>query len=216
MGYTEKMDSISILQTLAKWVIPVLFAITLHEVAHGWAASKLGDPTAKMLGRLTLNPLKHIDPIGTVFLPLVMLFTTGFVFGWAKPVPVTWQNLSRPKRDIALVAAAGPAANFVMAIGWGLLFKIGVLMHSGALQGMGEAGIAINVILIALNVLPIPPLDGSRVVLSFLSGSLAVFYSRLEPFGFIIIVLLILTNILPMLMSPIMGLLYQFMRMLIG
>ncbi len=210
------MSEIAFLQTLAKWVIPVLFAITVHEVAHGWIANKLGDPTAKMLGRLTLNPVKHIDPIGTIVLPLLMVFTTGFVFGWAKPVPITWQNLRHPKRDIALVAIAGPGANLAMAIFWAIIFKFGLLMESSALQGMGEAGIAVNIILIALNMLPIPPLDGSRVVASFLPGPWAWQYSRLERYGFIIIIVLLVTNILPKLMLPIVKVLYQFIVALVS
>lgn len=209
------MDSFTILNTLAKWVIPVLFAITVHEVAHGWVANKLGDPTAKMLGRLTLNPVKHIDPIGTVALPLLMVFTTGFVFGWAKPVPITWQNLRSPKRDVALVALAGPGANLLMAVMWALVLKLGLITQSQGLQGMGEAGVAVNIILIALNMLPIPPLDGSRVVASFLPDKLAWHYSRLEQFGFIIIIVLLVVGLLPKLMWPIVHVLYQFITALI-
>ena len=122
------MMELSLIQKIAVWSLPVLFAITVHEVAHGWVARRLGDPTAFMMGRLTLNPLKHIDPVGTVVVPLVLLMLGGFIFGWAKPVPVTWQNLRQPKRDMALVALAGPGANLLMAIGWGIVAKIGFLI----------------------------------------------------------------------------------------
>lgn len=196
------MDELNLLQRVAVWAIPVLFAITVHEVAHGFVALRLGDPTAKMLGRLSLNPIKHIDPLGTVVLPLVMLLLGGFIFGWAKPVPVTWENLRNPKRDMALVAAAGPLTNLLMALFWALLMRlsIGLGPEPGSalvfLLYVSAAGIQINVILAVLNMLPLPPLDGGRVAVGLLPGPLSWQLSRLEPFGFIIILALLATQML--------------------
>lgn len=202
------MNSIALFQKIAIWTIPVLFAITVHEVAHGWVANKLGDPTAKMLGRLTLNPIKHIDLLGTIIVPILLLMIGGFIFGWAKPVPITWQNLKNPRRDTALVAIAGPLANLLMALIWALLVKLGLYLTEGNTFGlililMGIAGISINVILMVLNLLPIPPLDGSRVVASFLPGRLAYRYNLLEPFGFLILLALIFTGVLSYILYPI-------------
>ena len=205
------MNSLNVVQQIAVWALPVLFAITVHEVAHGWVAQRLGDPTAMMLGRLTLNPIKHIDPIGTVAVPLLLMLTSGFIFGWAKPVPITWENLKHPKRDMILVAAAGPGANFVMAWFWALIMKLAQIMPeiSPSTQSlaigliyMGAAGIQINIILMVLNLLPLPPLDGGRVVAGFLPDPLAWKFSRIEPYGFIILLLLLVTNILPMILRP--------------
>jgi Zn-dependent protease len=196
------MQDLNTVQTIAVWALPVLFAITIHEVAHGWVAKKLGDPTAMMLGRLTLNPLKHIDPIGTVLVPLALVLMGGFIFGWAKPVPVTWANLKNPKRDMALVALAGPASNLVMAFGWALIMKLGFVVGNELswlawpLIYMGGAGIAINGILMLLNLLPIPPLDGGRVMAGLLPGPWAWQLSRLEPYGLMIIVGLMVTGML--------------------
>ena len=203
------MMELSLVQKIAIWVLPVLFAITLHEVAHGWVAKQLGDPTASMLGRLTLNPLKHIDPIGTVLVPLVLLALGGFIFGWAKPVPVTYQNLHHPKRDMALVALAGPMANLMRAIGWGIIAKIGyMIVMSFPFAGqpmiyMGGAGILINIILMVLNLLPLPPLDGGRVMTGILPGPLAYKFSRLEPYGFFILLGLLATGILGQVLGPV-------------
>ncbi len=199
---------LSIPQLIAIWVLPILFAITVHEVAHGWVAYRLGDPTAKMLGRLTLNPIKHIDPIGTIVVPGVLLIIGGFIFGWAKPVPITWDNLGKPKRDMALVAAAGPIANLLMALIWALIAKIGFLIGNGLawlalpMVYMGQAGIIINLLLMILNLIPIPPLDGSRVVSSLLPGPLAWKYNRLEPYGFFILLGLLVTGVLAKIMGP--------------
>ncbi len=188
----------------------MLFAITLHEVGHGWAAKQLGDPTAEQMGRLTLNPFKHIDPMGTVVVPLVAFFLSGFIFGWAKPVPVNWGKLRNRKRDIALVALAGPGANLAMIVIWLLLAK---MFMSGAEQNnifamvvvwMAWAGIIINSLLMILNLFPIPPLDGSRVVYSLLPDKVAYQYLRLEPFGLIILVVLLVTGILFKVMGPIL------------
>ena len=191
------MDDLNMMQRIAVWALPVLFAITVHEVAHGWIALRLGDKTAMMLGRLTLNPLKHIDPIGTVLLPLVMLMLGGFIFGWAKPVPVTWENLKHPKRDMALVAAAGPLANLMMVLLWALIFKVCLLLGDylsfsiTLILLMCVAGILINLLLMFFNLLPIPPLDGGRIMSSVLPSKLEWQYNRIEPYGILIILLLV-------------------------
>ncbi len=189
-------------------IIPLIFAITVHEVAHGWVAWKLGDPTAKMLGRLTLNPIKHIDPIGTIVVPLFLFVTSGFMFGWAKPVPVNKKNLASPDKSMALVAVAGPAANLLMAIGWFVVLKIGISMSpssTGALWflQMAQVGIFFNIILMALNILPIPPLDGSRILYWLLPPRLATKLDLIEPYGFFIIIGLMLTGVLSAILTPV-------------
>ena len=200
--------SLNPVQLLAVAAIPLLFAITVHEVAHGWVARRLGDPTALMMGRLTLNPIKHIDPIGTLVVPVFLLMAGGFIFGWAKPVPVTWENLRNPKRDMALVSAAGPLANLVMAVFWALVAKLALTVGLQApwaaqpLIIMGELGIIFNLILMVLNLLPIPPLDGSRVVSSILPPRWAYLYGRIEPFGIVVIILLLATGLLVGMIGP--------------
>jgi len=190
------------LQIIAIAIIPTLFAIVVHEVAHGWVAFRLGDSTAYMMGRLTLNPLKHIDLIGTILVPVIMILTMGFAFGWAKPVPVNFHNLRHPRRDTALVAAAGPGANLLMAIAWALIIKItSVLPASVAVVAlplfyMGIFGIMINLILMVFNLIPIPPTDGGRIATTLLPPSLGYQLSRLEPFGMLIILLLLLSGVL--------------------
>ena len=202
------MEELTTIQRIVVWALPVLFAITVHEVSHGWVARKLGDPTAMMMGRLTLNPLKHIDPIGTVVVPIVLLLMGGFIFGWAKPVPVTWENLKNPKRDMALVAIAGPTSNLLMAILWALIMKVGLMLGpvyetlAWPLIYMGGAGIAINAILMLLNLLPVPPLDGGRVLAGLLPGPWAWKLSRLEPYGLIIMVVLLATGMLGKFLGP--------------
>lgn len=205
------MDDLSLVQRISIWVLPVLFAITLHEVAHGWVANKLGDNTAKSLGRLSLNPLRHIDPVGTILVPGLLLAFGGFIFGWAKPVPVDWGRLRHPRRDVALVAAAGPAINLAMALVWAVLLRLALEMPENLeyaalpLGLMGKAGIAINTVLMVLNLLPIPPLDGSRIVSSLLPLKAAIQYSRIEPYGFWILLILIYTDILGrILVGPLM------------
>jgi Zn-dependent protease len=191
-------------------ILPLLFAITVHEVAHGWVAKQFGDPTAQRLGRLTLNPAKHIDPVGTVLAPLLLLFMSGgrFAFGWAKPVPITWENLRHPKRDMAIVAAAGPAANLVMAFGWAIIAKLGASLTGSFDWGaqpiflMGKIGIQINVILMILNLIPLPPLDGGRVAVGLLPGPWAWRLARVEPFGFFILLALLFTGILADIIDP--------------
>lgn len=196
----------TIAQKIAIWALPVLLAITFHEVAHGWTARALGDHTAERAGRLSLNPLKHIDPIGTILVPGILLVLGGFLFGWAKPVPVVMGNLRNPRRDMALVALAGPLSNLAMAIAWGLLIKL-VLPHidgGGIWLGityMARAGITINIVLMVLNLIPIPPLDGSRIVSGFLPANAARQYNRLEPYGLIILLLLMVTGVLATIMT---------------
>ncbi len=196
------------LQVLSVWALPVLFAITLHEVAHGWTARHFGDMTAAQLGRLSLNPIKHIDPIGTVLVPAVLLFLGGFVFGWAKPVPVNMFHLHNPKRDMAIVAAAGPAANLVMALIWALIAKLGMSLYGAVdwvalpLILMGQAGIAINLVLMLLNLLPLPPLDGGRVVAGMLPDNLSYQYGRIEPLGLFILLGLLALGVLGKILSP--------------
>lgn len=189
------------LQLLCIWALPVLFAITVHEAAHGYVAYRLGDPTAKLMGRVTLNPLKHIDWVGTVLVPGILVLLTGFVFGWAKPVPVDWRNLRNRRRDSALVAAAGPGVNLLMALFWGLLAKMAMLLAGMGtpavfLFAVGRAGIQINVALAILNLIPIPPLDGSRVMASLLPPQVAMRYNSIEPFGFMILLALMFSGAL--------------------
>ena len=197
---------------LAIWTLPVLFAITLHEVAHGWMAYKLGDSTAKMLGRLSLNPIRHIDPVGTVAVPaLLLLIGAPFLFGWAKPVPVSFRNLKNDRKDMVLVAVAGPAANLLMAVGWMVLLSI--LYHFGAgenpviqgFQDMAQAGVSINLILLVFNLLPIPPLDGGRVLTGIVPNDVARILDSMEPYGMIIVIALMSFGWLNTLISPLIG-----------
>ena len=205
------MDINSIIYNIAVWTIPVLFAITIHEVAHGWVANILGDKTAKMLGRLSLNPIKHIDPIGTVVVPLAMVvLQTGFVFGWAKPVPVNSRNFKSPRKDMAIVAAAGPISNLIMAVFWVFIFKLGVsvIPDQAIAQGimaMGRAGIIINIILFVFNLFPIPPLDGSKVLAGFLPQSLANLMDKIEPYGLFIVLGLVYLGVLNTIMDPVLN-----------
>lgn len=202
------MMQLSLPQTIVVWSLPVLFAITLHEVAHGWVASKFGDQTARLSGRLTLNPLKHIDPVGTVIVPLILLTLGGFIFGWAKPVPVDVRNLGSPKRDMAIVALAGPLSNFLMAFFWAAIAKLGMYLSAGDTAGaqllfyMGQAGIMINVMLALLNCLPIPPLDGGRVLCGILPNRWSWQVMRIEPVGFLILLLLMFLGVLSAILSP--------------
>ena len=205
------MPELNLISTLFVFVIPVIFAVTLHEVAHGWVASRFGDQTARSMGRLTLNPIKHIDPVGTIVVPTIMYFASGFIFGWARPVPVNWRNLGHPRRDMALVAIAGPVANLLMLIFWAISAKI--IMLSGIdsnymtqlLLIMCSIGITINIVLMILNLFPLLPLDGGRVLTAMLPPNLAIPFSRLEPYGLIILVLLLISGILWKILMPVIG-----------
>jgi len=205
------MDLALIIQTVTLYAIPVLFAITLHEAAHGYVARHFGDPTAWMEGRITLNPLKHIDPVGTVVVPLLILLvsTGGFLFGWAKPVPVNFGNLRNPKRDMLWVAAAGPGVNLAMALGWAALMKLSWEMpmnyFSMPMAEMAKTGILINVSLMVLNLLPLPPLDGGRIAVSLLPHRAAWRFAQLERWGFPILLVLLFTGILGDVMRPLMS-----------
>ncbi|MES9992652.1 MAG: site-2 protease family protein [Candidatus Thiodiazotropha sp.] len=206
------MQGLTLIQKLAIFILPLIFAITVHEAAHGWMAKRLGDKTAEMLGRVTLNPIKHIDPIGTILVPLGVYVMTGFMFGWAKPVPVNWNNLRQPKRDMGLVALAGPGANLIMALIWALLVYAGALMLAHfqwlamPLILMGVTGVLFNAILMALNLLPVPPLDGGRIVYSLLPPKQAEAYSRLESFGLFIVLFLLISGLLSVILWPVVGL----------
>jgi Zn-dependent protease len=196
-------------QKIFIWLIPILLAITLHEAAHGFVAYRLGDDTAKKAGRITLNPFKHVDLVGTIILPVVLFMTTSFIFGWAKPVPVVAEKLRSPKRDMALVALAGPLSNFIMALLWMAAVKLGISLaqhdiYAGfPLLYMGKSGVMINLILMVLNLFPIPPLDGSRVLAFLLPTPWDRRFNQLHPLiGFMIILLLISTGILSTVMTP--------------
>lgn len=203
------MDTLSFAQKIAVYLIPILFAVTVHEAAHGFVANRLGDPTARLQGRVTLNPIPHIDLIGTVILPLLLVTFGGFIFGWAKPVPIDWKKLHHPRRDIALVAAAGPLSNILMAIFWALTMNLAIPL--GKINAeymvwmfyMCSAGIFVNVMLGLLNLIPIPPLDGSRIMSSLLPPRWAYYYSRIEPYGFIILLALLFIGVLNDVLMPI-------------
>ncbi|MGC9456979.1 MAG: site-2 protease family protein [Halothiobacillaceae bacterium] len=213
---------LTLIQKISIGILPILFAITLHEVAHGWVADRLGDRTARLAGRLTLNPIKHVDPIGTVILPLAMYALTGFVFGWAKPVPVDPRNLRAPRRDMAIVAAAGPLSNLLMAVGWALLMALGVhgmgqsTWYGEPLALMGQIGVFVNLLLMVFNLLPIPPLDGGRVLVSMVPPRIGAQIARVEPFGFLILLVLLFTGVLSMTLLPIMSQLMTGLYGLVG
>ena len=204
-------------QTLLIWVIPVLLAITLHEAAHGWTASKFGDHTARMMGRVTLNPVRHIDPVGTVIVPLALLImSTGFIFGWAKPVPINFNALRSPKSGMIWVALAGPGANLIMAIGWLFVAILSVNINMPVILKMAGAGIFINLLLAVFNLLPIPPLDGSRVISALLPNPLAYKYNQLERYGFVILIGLMFIGGFSYIVWPIVGLALNSLSVLSG
>jgi Zn-dependent protease len=204
---------LSLPQLIAVYALPLILGITLHEAAHAWVASMLGDQTARMLGRVTMNPLKHIDPMGTLIVPGLMLLaakmagSAGGFFGWAKPVPVVWANLRSPRRDMGLVAAAGPMANILMALGWAILLKMALMfdVQEEFLRRMFLAGISVNLVLAALNLLPILPLDGGRILVSLLPRNAANALSLLEPYGMFILLGLVATGFLSTLIGPFVG-----------
>lgn len=204
------------MQLIAVWVLPIVFAITVHEAAHAYVAFYYGDQTAKLQGRLSLNPLKHLDWMGTVIVPVLMIVFTGFAFGWAKPVPIDGRNLKNPRKDMIWIAFAGPFSNFVMGLLWALILRVALSMD---LQSMAVlfviltavAGIMINTILLVLNLLPLPPLDGSRILSGLLPVRLAIQYNKLEPYGFFIIIALMLFGLLGFILNP---LIILFLRMM--
>lgn len=217
------MNEVNLIQKIAIYALPLLFAITVHEAAHGYAARRLGDRTAQMLGRLTLNPIKHIDPIGTVLVPLLLLISgAGFIFGWAKPVPVSPRNFKNPGKDMAMVAAAGPASNLVMALFWALIMRL----VAGPLSGIGNAvepiflmaqfGVIINALLAVLNMLPIPPLDGGRVAVGLLPPKPSMTLAQVEPYGMWILVGLMVTGLLSPILWPGVSLVTKLITTLVG
>lgn len=215
-------DFSQIIQLLSVSIIPMIFAITVHEAAHGWLANRLGDPTAKSMGRLTFNPIPHIDLVGTILVPLVMFVTSGFLFGWAKPVPINGNNLRVYRRDMAYVAIAGPASNLLMALAWVIILK---LAHSLAgffpavavpLASMAQVGVYFNLILMLLNLIPLPPLDGSRVLAWLVPPRIALLLDRIEPYGFFILLGLLFLGFWQAVVGPIFQVLYRGLLALVG
>jgi Zn-dependent protease len=212
------MDVSHLIQTFAVYALPVLFAITLHEAAHGYVARHFGDMTAFAQGRVSLNPLRHIDPVGTILVPLVILLLSGgrFLFGWAKPVPVNYSALRQPKRDMMWVAAAGPLSNLAMALGWAVLLRLALLLpanfFSAPMAEMAKAGILVNLVFMFLNLLPILPLDGGRITASLLPHRMAWQYSKLEPWGLPILLILLVTNLLDVVLNPLIDMSSSLIR----
>lgn len=215
------MDLTNLIQTVLIYALPVLFAITVHEAAHGYTARHFGDNTATMMGRVTLNPIKHIDPVGTVLMPLVLYFATSgaFLFGYAKPVPVNFHHLRNPKRDMVWVALAGPGSNLAQAILWGaaLYLCAGLGLHEPFVLQMCKGGILVNVVMFVFNLFPMPPLDGGRIVVGLLPPRLAWQYSKIEPYGFFIVMALVVTGIASRLwMYPLMNLTYAVVDLILS
>ena len=212
------METAQLIQTVLIYALPVIFAITLHEAAHGYAAQRLGDPTAAMMGRVTLNPFPHIDPIGTILMPLLLYFSTGgtFLFGYAKPVPVRFDRLRHPKRDMVWVALAGPGMNLLQALLWGVLLY--VLVGAGLTElfflEMCKAGMLTNVVMFVFNLFPLPPLDGGRILVGLLPWRQALMVSRIEPWGFYIVMALVITGVISSVwMRPLMDLTFDLLRL---
>ncbi|MFO1211757.1 MAG: site-2 protease family protein [Paenacidovorax caeni] len=214
------MDINNLIQTVLIYALPVLFSITVHEAAHGYAARHFGDNTAYMLGRCTLNPLKHIDPVGTILMPLLLYFATSgaFLFGYAKPVPVQFGRLRNPKRDMVWVALAGPASNFVQAIFWAILWVLlpGLGVEEPFFVEMAQAGVLVNLVMWAFNLFPLPPLDGGRILVGLLPWTQAHFVARMEPWGFVIVMGLVIAGVVGALwLRPLMSLGYGVIHLLI-
>ena len=214
------MDLAQIIQTVTLYAIPVLFAITLHEAAHGYVAHHYGDPTAYLLGRVTLNPARHIDPLGTIAMPLLLYFATAgnFLFGYAKPVPVNFSRLRNPKRDMIWVALAGPGANFVQAVVWtlGLYLLLATGVDERFWLDMCRAGVGVNLVMFAFNLFPLPPLDGGRILVGLLPWRQAALLARVEPWGFFIVMALVISGIVGTLwLRPLMGLTGAFIDLLL-
>lgn len=214
------MDIAQTLQTILIYALPVLFSITIHEAAHGYAARHFGDHTASMLGRITLNPLKHIDPVGTILVPALLYFSTSgaFLFGYAKPVPVNFNNLRNPKRDMIWVALAGPASNLVQALLWLALFivLIGVGVEERFFLQMAKGGVLVNLVMWAFNLFPLPPLDGGRILVGLLPWKQAHMVSRIEPWGFFIVMALVIAGVVGSLwLRPLMSLGYSTINLLL-
>jgi Zn-dependent protease len=215
------MDFAHLIQTVTLYAIPVLLAITLHEAAHGYAAKHFGDNTAYMMGRVTLNPFPHIDPMGTIVMPLLLYIATSgaFLFGYAKPVPVRFGNLRNPKRDMIWVALAGPGSNFAQALIWGALLYLyqGIGVSEPFLVEMAQGGVLVNVVMCVFNLFPLPPLDGGRILVGLLPLRQALLVSRVEPWGFFIVMALVLAGVVSNLwMQPLMGLAYQLIHLLLS
>ncbi|MDP2450341.1 MAG: site-2 protease family protein [Polaromonas sp.] len=214
------MDFANLIQTVAIYALPVLFAITVHEAAHGYVARHFGDNTAWMLGRVTLNPLKHIDPLGTILMPLLLYFATSgaFLFGYAKPVPVQFGKLRNPKRDMVWVALAGPGANLAQALLWGIALYLlqGAGISEPFFIKMCQAGILVNVVMLVFNLFPLPPLDGGRVLVGLLPMRQAMLVSRVEPWGFFIVMALVIAGVITNLwMRPLMTLTYALLEIVL-
>ena len=215
------MDIAHLIQTVAIYALPVLFAITVHEAAHGYAARYFGDNTAYILGRITLNPLKHIDPVGTIVMQLFLYFATSgaFLFGYAKPVPVRFGNLRNPKKHMVWVALAGPGANFVQAVLWGAVFYVlsGTGVTEPFFMKMAQGGILVNLVMFAFNLFPLPPLDGGRILVGLLPYRQAEMVSRVEPWGFFIVMGLVLTGVVTTYwLQPLMALSYALIDLLLS
>jgi Zn-dependent protease len=209
-----------LIQTIAIAAIPILFAITLHEAAHGYVARYFGDMTAYQQGRISLNPMRHIDPVGTILLPLLTLALGGILFGWAKPVPVNFSALRNPKKDMLWVALAGPASNLFMALAWALFYKLAWMnpdsYFAEPLMEMASVGIKINAVLLVLNLLPLPPLDGGRVAVSLLPHRQAFQLAKIEPYGMFILIFLAITPVLGWVLGPLVGAVYKIISLLFG
>ena len=214
------MDAGNFIQAAAIYALPIIFAITFHEAAHGYVAKHFGDMTAYLQGRVSLNPLHHIDPIGTIVIPLVSLALGGFLFGWAKPVPINFSALRHPKKDMLWVAIAGPASNLIMALIWAFMLKLATWMpgnyFASPLSVMATMGVKINIVLMMLNLLPIPPLDGGRVMVSLLPARQSYQLAKIEPYGIIILVVLLFSGLLGAILGPLMSVAVHLILSLFG